>query len=251
MPRPLILLYGSVCYLLFLVTFCYAIVFVADIQIDNLVPWTVDRGGVDSPFTTALLINVALLGLFGLQHSIMARPEFKAKWTKIVPVPIERSTFVLFTCIVMGLMFWQWRPMTGVVWSFENQAVRMALYAICGFGWFIVLLSTVLINHFDLFGMRQVVLHFQGKEYTPVGMCQPFLYRIVRHPLMLGFFIAFWATPHMTVGHLVFAGVVTVYVLIAIQIEERDLVKALGDQYIQYRREVPMIIPIPKRKQSG
>ena len=140
--------------------------------------------------------------------------------------------------------------MTNDVWLLENQILRIALWTISGLGWGIVLLSTILINHFDLFGLRQVWLCFQGKEYTPVGMCQPFLYRIVRHPLMLGFIIAFWATPHMTVGHLVFAGVVTVYVLVAIQLEERDLSKALGDEYQQYRREVPMIIPIPKRKQN-
>ena len=163
MPRLLTLFYGSVCYLLFLVTFCYAIVFVGDVQIDNLVPWTVDAGGVESPFSTALFINVALLGLFGLQHSIMARPEFKAKWTKIVPMPIERSTYVLLSSLLLLLLFWQWRPMPSPVWQIEAAAGYWILTGLYFGGYVLILYSSFMIDHFDLFGLRQVFLHLRQK----------------------------------------------------------------------------------------
>ncbi len=247
MARVLVLVYGVVCYVVFLLTFLYAIAFVGNVKLGDLIPRTVDRGGPDAPLGTALLINMALLGLFGIQHSVMARPAFKARWTKIIPRPIERSTFVIITNAVLILMYWQWRPMTGDIWYLTNPVAQWILYGVSAAGWLLVLYATFLINHFDLFGLRQVWLYFQGKEYTNVRLAKPTLYRMVRHPLMLGFIIAFWSTPHMTTGHLVFAITTTAYILVAIQIEERDLVGQYGDDYREYRKQVGMIVPWPKR----
>jgi protein-S-isoprenylcysteine O-methyltransferase Ste14 len=241
MGRTLAFVYGAVSYLIFFLTFLYAIGFVGN----AVVPRSIDYGGAASPFWTALLVNAALLGVFAVQHSVMARPAFKAWWTKIVPKEVERSTYVLLSSLALLLLFRQWRPMTGAVWGVENAAGRVFLLALFAAGWLLVLLSTFIINHFDLFGLRQVYLYH---DYTPVEFKVSAFYKFVRHPLLLGFIIAFWATPRMTVGHLVFALATTAYMLIAIQLEERDLASAHGEDYRAYRRQVPMLVPLPGRK---
>lgn len=243
MGRTLAFVYGVVSYLVFFFTFLYAIGFVGNI----VVPKSIDSGA-ETPYGTALLINVVLLGLFAAQHSVMARPGFKKWWTRIIPPPIERSTYVLLASLLLLLLFWQWRPLLDVVWNVENPTGRLVLQTLFWVGWLIVLLSTFLINHFDLFGLRQVYLHQRGKEYTDLGFRKVFLYKLIRHPIMLGFIIAFWSTPRMTVGHLLFAIATTAYILIAIQLEERDMVNIHGDAYRDYKQEVSMLVPLPKRK---
>ena len=243
MGRTLAFLYGVISYLIFLLTFLYAIGFVGNF----FVPKSIDAGPQASTLTRAIIANVILLSIFGLQHSIMARPEFKERWTKIVPKSVERSTFVLLASLALILLFWQWRVMPWAVWHVDNEIGRFFMWAMFFAGWAIVLLGTFLINHFDLFGLRQVYLHQRGIEYTPLDFGTPILYRIVRHPIMLGFIIAFWFTPDMSWGHLLFAAVTTVYVFVAIQFEERDLKNIHGESYEQYRREVSMLLPIPRK----
>lgn len=243
MGRVLAFVYGVLSYVVFFATFLYAIGFVGNL----FVPKSIDSGEI-APFSQALLINALLLGLFAIQHSVMARPGFKRWWTRLVPKPVERSTYVLLASLVLILLFWQWRPITDVLWNVENTIGRYLLWIVFLLGWAIVLVGTTLINHFDLFGLRQVYLYGRGQEYEELGFRTPFLYRIVRHPIMLGFIIAFWATPHMTVGHLVFSLGTTAYILIAIQLEEHDIVSAHGATYEEYRKQVAMILPIPKRR---
>jgi protein-S-isoprenylcysteine O-methyltransferase Ste14 len=235
----MILIYGVLAYVAFLGTFLYAVGFVGDL----LVPKAIDDG-VEISLTAAILINTLLLGLFGVQHSVMARPWFKGRWTKIIPQAAERSTFVWATCVVFALLFWQWQPITTVIWEVESSVGVAVLNMLFWAGMGLALVSTFIIDHFELFGLKQVWYRFREKESPKQDFKLASLYKVVRHPLMLGFTIAFWSTPTMTGGHLLFAGVTTVYVLVAIQIEERDLVTAHGEDYREYQRKVPMIIPL-------
>jgi len=238
MKRYAVLLFGTGSYLMFLGVFLYAVGFVGNF----LVPKTLDGTPV-LPTGQALAINLALLSLFAIQHSVMARPWFKKKLTRIVPEPAERSVYVLASNLAMCLLFWQWQPMGGVVWDVQHPAGRIALYGLFAFGWLTVLVTTCLINHFDLFGLRQVWLYFTGRDYTPVRFTAPGPYKHVRHPMYIGWMAAFWGTPTMTSTHLAFAAVTTAYILTAILFEERDLLESLGDDYARYRRQVPKLIP--------
>jgi methanethiol S-methyltransferase len=210
-----------------------------------VVPRNVDHG-IAAPIGQAVLVNLALLGVFGVQHSVMARPGFKRWWARFVPQSIERSTYVWLADAVLLLLYWQWRTMPAVIWHVGLPAGRLAVWVLFWLGWATALASTFMVNHFDLFGLRQVYLAWREKPYTNIGFHIRLLYRLVRHPLMLGFLIAFWAPPTMTAGHLLFAIGMTGYILIAVQLEERDLVAALGDQYRDYRRDVPMLLPRPR-----
>jgi methanethiol S-methyltransferase len=241
MKKTLFLMYGIITYLIFLATFCYAVGFVSAL----LVPKHIDSVP-ESPLAYAFMVNAGLLALFAVQHSVMARPAFKRWWTKIVPEPIERSTYVLLASLCLILLFWKWQPMGGIIWEVESETAGIALQSLCLFGFGIVLISTFLINHFDLFGLRQVWLYFTGKKYEHLPFRTPFFYKYVRHPLYLGFMIAFWATPVMTAAHLFFAVMTTIYMLTAIQFEESDLVKHFGAKYRDYKRSAPMLIPFTK-----
>ena len=237
MARVLVFVYGLFAYLAFFVTFVYAAGFIGNF----LVPKSLDSAPT-APLTTALLINVGLLCLFAIQHSVMARPGFKRLLTRVVAEPAERSTYVLASSVALAVLFWQWSPLGGVIWHIENPAGRALMFAAFAFGWMLVFVSTVLINHFDLFGLRQVWLYLRGRRYERLPFVTPGVYARVRHPLYVGWLFAFWATPTMTATHLLFAAATTAYILIAIQFEERDLL-AMHPEYAGYRRRVPMLIP--------
>jgi protein-S-isoprenylcysteine O-methyltransferase Ste14 len=245
MSRFLSFGYGVIAYLLFLVSFLYAIGFVGDF----LVPKGINDG-TGASLTTALIVDLALMALFAIQHSVMARPGFKRWWTRFVPRQIERSTYVLLSSLILLLLYWQWIPMTGTVWSVSGPGA-IALWVLFGLGWTIVFLSTLMIGHWNLFGLEQVYLHLKNLKPKKPSFVTPGFYKLVRHPIMVGFIIAFWAIPYMTVGHLLFAAVTTAYILIAIQFEERDLINELGEPYATYRTQVRGLVPVPKASRSG
>lgn len=241
--RLIFAIYGVGCYVIFLGTFLYAIGFIGNLG----TPTTLD-GPARGSLAAALAVNAGLLTIFALQHSIMARPWFKAWWTRLVPHPIERSTYVLFSSLALILLFWQWRPMGGEIWSVDDPVGVAIFRVLFVLGWGLVLVATFLINHFDLFGLRQVWLYLVGTPYASLGFSTPGPYRMVRHPLYVGWFFAFWMTPTMTIAHLVFAVATTAYILVAIQFEEHDLVAAYGPVYEEYRRRVPMLMPFARRR---
>jgi protein-S-isoprenylcysteine O-methyltransferase Ste14 len=238
MARLLAFLYGLAAYLVFFGTILYAIGFVTGL----VVPKTIDTGTV-VPLAEALVVNVLLMGLFAVQHSVMARKPFKAWWTQYVPKSIERSTYVLLASLALVLLYWQWRPMPAVLWQVADPNVAMAIIGVSFVGWLMVFFSTFLINHFELFGLHQVANNLTGRDMPAVRFRTPVLYKVVRHPIYLGFIIAFWAAPAMTVGHLLFAAVTTAYIFVGIALEERDLIEMFGDEYRRYRERVSMLIP--------
>jgi protein-S-isoprenylcysteine O-methyltransferase Ste14 len=243
MSRFLAVLYGAMAYAIFLATFLYAIAFVGDF----LVPRAINYPASGAPQGEAITIDLALLGVFAVQHSLMARPAFKRWWTQFVPKAIERSTYVVFASLSLILLFWQWRPLPQVLWSVTSPSAVTAFWVLYFGGFALVLVSTFLISHFDLFGLKQVWAYGRDQPAPPAQFVTPLFYRVVRHPLYLGFIIAFWAAPVMTVGHLLFAAATTAYILIAIQLEEHDLVGVFGDAYRAYRRRVSMLFPLPPR----
>jgi protein-S-isoprenylcysteine O-methyltransferase Ste14 len=238
MSRLLALVYGLVAYLAFFGTILYAIGFVTGLP----VPKTIDDGAV-VPLAEAVVVNLLLMALFAVQHSVMARKPFKRWWTRFVPPAIERSTFVLFSSLVLILLYWQWRPIPTVIWQVDDLPVGVAMTALSLVGWVIVFASTFMINHFELFGLHQVVNNLTGRDMPTARFRAPALYGLVRHPIYLGFIIAFWATPNMTAGHLLFAAVTTAYIFVGIALEERDLIEQFGEEYRRYRRRVAMIVP--------
>jgi methanethiol S-methyltransferase len=242
MARAAVLIYGVLAYLAFFAVFTYTIGFVTNVA----VPRSIDNGMTAAP-AQAVLINLGLLGVFAVQHSVMARPAFKRWWTGYVPLQMERSTYVLFASAAIALLCWQWRSIGTTVWEADSPAIRVLLTAVGWAGWVTVLASTFMIDHFELFGLRQVVRAWRSKPETNTGFRTVLLYRLVRHPLMLGFLVAFWSTPVMTAGHLLFAVVTTGYILVAVRLEERDLVAELGQPYRDYRQRVPMLLPRPSR----
>jgi protein-S-isoprenylcysteine O-methyltransferase Ste14 len=243
MSRFFVFGYGLTAYSVFFATYLYAMGFVGNL----VVPKSLDSSPT-APIGPALLINIGLLGLFAVQHSVMARPWFKRALTRVVPKPAERSTYVLASSLALILLFWQWSPLGGVVWDIKNPTWRAVTYGAFAFGWLLVLVTTFLINHFDLFGLRQVWMYMRGREYRPLTFVTPGPYRLIRHPLYLGWLFAFWSAPTMTVTHLLFAAVTTAYILVAIQLEERDLIDA-HPEYAEYKRQVPMIVPMPTRRE--
>lgn len=236
------LLYGVVAYVIFLGSFLYAVGFVGNL----VVPKSIDSGVAGNPLE-AVVINALLLGLFAAQHSIMARPAFKRVWTRIVPKSCERSTYVLLASLILLLIFWQWRPIPGLVWSVENATLATAITGVFWLGWLVLLISTHLIDHFELFGLAQVWATLRKKELPAPVFKTPFFYKWVRHPIYVGFLLAFWAAPTMTWGHLLFSVGTTGYILLGIFLEERDLIAMFGDQYRRYRKQVGMLIPWPSR----
>ncbi|HEV2629121.1 MAG TPA: NnrU family protein [Pseudolabrys sp.] len=238
MGRLLALLYGIVSYFVFFVVFLYAIGFVSALG----VPKTIDTGAA-APLLEALTIDILLMSIFAIQHSVMARPQFKQWWTRLVPKSVERSTYVLFSSLALVLLFWQWRPIQGLAWQINDPRIAMAVIGLSLVGWLIVLTSTFLINHFELFGLHQVANNLTGRPMPPPRFRTPLYYNFVRHPIYLGFIIAFWAAPKMTMGHLLFAAVTTAYIFVGIMLEEHDLTTVFGDDYRRYRQRVSMIVP--------
>jgi protein-S-isoprenylcysteine O-methyltransferase Ste14 len=245
LKRILFFAYGTFSYLVFLATFLYAIGFIGGFGVP-----TVLDGPASGPLGIGLAIDAGLLTLFAVQHSVMARKWFKEWWTRIVPKPIERSTYTLFSSVALILLFFLWRPLGGVVWSVEDPVGRLVLRSLFAFGWALILYATFLINHFDLFGMRQVWLYLRGRTDEGLRFTTPGPYRLVRHPLYVGWLLAFWMTPVMTFAHLLFSLATTAYILLAIQFEERDLVRQFGDSYEEYRRRTPMLIPSFRKRGS-
>jgi protein-S-isoprenylcysteine O-methyltransferase Ste14 len=238
MGRFIAFLYGLVAYVVFFVTFLYAIGFVEG----WVVPKTIDTGTVVS-LAEALIVNVLLMSVFVIQHSVMARKPFKQWWTTIIPASVERSTYVLFSSLTLILLFWQWRPMPAVVWQIADPRIAAAVLGLSAVGWLIVLTSTFLINHFELFGLHQVANNLAGRPMPTPRFRTPLYYKLVRHPIYLGFIIAFWAAPTMTMGHLLFAAVTTAYIVVGASLEERDLIEVFGDEYRRYRGRVSMLVP--------
>lgn len=243
LKRLLFFGYGLTCYVIFLATFLYAIAFVGGFGVSRRLD-----GSLETSTLLAIVIDCVLLTVFAVQHSVMARPWFKDRWTQVVPWALERSTYVLCASLALILLFWQWRPIGVQIWFVENPAVRTTLWIVFAIGWIVVLVMTFFINHFDLFGLRQVWLPLMGKPYTKVAFRTPLPYRLVRHPLYLGFLLAFWMTPNMTLAHLLFAVATTGYIVLAIQFEERDLIREHGTAYEDYRRSIPMLLPIGKAR---
>ena len=238
MGKLVAFLYGIVAYLAFAVVIVYAIGFVTGL----MVPKTINSGPA-GPLMESIVINLVLLTIFALQHSVMARPQFKKWWTTIVPKSVERSTYVLLASLALALVFWQWRPIPGVVWEAKDPTIAASLLYLGLFGWVLVFISTFMINHFELFGLHQVANNLTGNSMPPMKFKTPMLYNVVRHPIYLGFIIFVWATPTMTAGHLLFAAVVTAYIFVGIALEEHDLIEVFGDEYRRYRRRVAMIVP--------
>jgi methanethiol S-methyltransferase len=236
--RLVAFLYGAASYVVFFLTFLYAIGFVSGL----VMPKAIDTGKV-VPLTEALVVNLLLMSIFAVQHSVMARNQFKQWWTQYVPKSVERSTYVLLASLTLVLLFWQWRPIPAVVWQIDDPLVAKAVLALAFAGWLIVLTSTFLINHFELFGLHQVANNLAGRPMPTPRFRTPVLYKLVRHPIYLGFIIAFWASPTMTVGHLLFAAVTTAYIFVGIALEERDLVELFGDEYRRYKQRVSMLVP--------
>jgi methanethiol S-methyltransferase len=245
MKRFIVFVYGLASYAVFLGVFLYAIGFIGNLWVPK---------SMDSPrevgLLQALLVDLGLLGLFAVQHSVMARPAFKRWWTRVIPEAAERSTYVLFSSLALIVLFYAWQPIGGVVWAVESSAATHAFHLAYAAGWALLLYCTFLIDHFDLFGLRQVWLHLRGRPYTPVPFRTPWLYRQVRHPLYVGWLMIFWATPVMTLAHLLFAIMTTGYILVAIQFEERDLIAA-HPEYADYRRQVPMLVPLKRNGKRG
>jgi protein-S-isoprenylcysteine O-methyltransferase Ste14 len=243
MKRVTTLTYGVVCYGIFFATFLYLIGFLGNF----IVPVTID-GELQGSFIMACLVNAGLFMIFGVQHSVMARPGFKKAWTKIVPEAAERSTYVLFSSLALIILFVFWKPMGGIVWDIQNTTGQAVMYGVFGLGWVTILYTTFLINHFDLFGLRQVWLYFRGRPYTNLEFKIPSLYKVIRHPLYIGWLMAIWATPTMSIAHLVFAVASAAYIMIAIYYEEKDLVNHFGSTYVEYKETVPMLVPGKKPK---
>jgi len=240
MRRVSFFIYGCFAYLLFVAVYAWMGLFIVNLSVGRIP--TID-GPRSGPLWLAVLVDVLLIAAFAVPHTVMARPTFKRWWTQYVPPPIERSTYVLVSCLLLILLMWQWKPLGGVAWDVTRPAVRIALYGLFAVGWLLVPAVSFMIHHFDLFGARQVWLHLMGKDYADLPFRTPLAYRVVRHPLYVGWFTVFWATPTMTVTHLVFAGLLTAYILIAIPFEERNLVQHFGEQYRTYRRRVGMLVP--------
>lgn len=242
MSRVLGFGYGVACYLFFFAVFLYFIAFIADIPVAGWVPRTVTHGAPAGGFL-AVLMNIVWLSLFGLQHSVMARAGFKQWIVRVVPPHVERSTYVLASSLVLALAMWQWQPIEGGVWQFEGGLAQYLLWGLFAFGWALIFVATFLTDHFDLFGLRQVYLHLVRKTYSQVGFKTVFLYKWVRHPMMLGLLVAFWATPVMTLSHLLFSTILSIYVFIGIHFEERGLLCVLGRDYAEWRGKTPMVLP--------